>query len=75
MHRAQILLEEWQYEALKSVSEQKGRSVSDLVREILTRHLRASGRRAKDPLSRIEGAANDAAAYGRTHDEVLYSKK
>jgi predicted DNA-binding protein len=39
MHRAQLLLEPEQHEALAEISEQEGRSISDLVREIVRQYL------------------------------------
>jgi predicted DNA-binding ribbon-helix-helix protein len=37
MHKTQVVLEDWQYEALRSLAAQEHRSISDLVREMLTR--------------------------------------
>ena len=73
MHRAQVILEEWQYEALRSLSERSGRSVSDLLREILTKHL--SPPPAKKGLKSIEGIVSDDSVRGAAHDEVLYGLK
>jgi len=39
LHRAQLLLESEQHEALAKIAEQEGRSISDLVREIVRQHL------------------------------------
>ncbi len=39
LHRAQLLLEPEQHEALAEIAEQEGRSISDLVREIVRQHL------------------------------------
>jgi len=39
LHRAQLLLEDSQHQALAHIAEQEGRSISDLVREIVGRHL------------------------------------
>ena len=44
LHRPQLLLESEQQQALASIAEQEGRSISDLVREIVGRHL---GERAR----------------------------
>ena len=33
MHRTQILLDEWQYQRMKDLSEREGRSLSSLVRD------------------------------------------
>jgi hypothetical protein len=71
MHRTQLMLEDWQYEALRARAEREGRSLSDLVREILANAL---GRppRAGSRLETIEGVGEDGAAYGREHDRFLY---
>ena len=45
LHRAQLLLESEQHEALAEIAEQEGRSISDLVREIVRHHL---GERARE---------------------------
>ena len=39
LHRAQLLLEAEQHQALAKIAEQEGRSISDLVREIVRQHL------------------------------------
>ena len=39
MHRAQLLLEPGQHQALADIARQEGRSISDLVREIVQQHL------------------------------------
>lgn len=38
LHRAQLLLESEQHQALAEIAEQEGRSISDLVREIVGKH-------------------------------------
>ena len=47
LHRAQLLLESEQHEALAKIAEQEGRSISDLVREIVGRHLNERARQAE----------------------------
>lgn len=47
LHRAQLLLESEQHEALAKIAEQEGRSISDLVREIVRRHLDERAREAQ----------------------------
>ena len=47
LHRAQILIESDQHEALTEIAETEGRSMSDIVREILRLHLRERSREAK----------------------------
>ncbi len=74
MHRTQINLEDLQYQALRARAEQEGRSISDLVREILQADL------AKSPLRKrkrewIAGIGEDAEACGKDHDRFLYKNK
>jgi len=47
LYRAQLLLETEQHEALARIAEEEGRSVSDLVREIVQRHLDERAREAQ----------------------------
>jgi hypothetical protein len=72
MQRAQILLEKWQYDTLKSLSEKRGISLSNLVREAVEVYLRQGERRRAPALQEIEGIGSDAAASGRRHDDFLY---
>jgi predicted DNA-binding protein len=39
LYRAQLLLQAEQHQALAKIAEQEGRSISDLVREIVDQHL------------------------------------
>lgn len=47
LHRAQLLLESEQHEALARIAEREGRSISDLVREIVRDHLAERGKEAR----------------------------
>ncbi|MBW2263359.1 MAG: hypothetical protein JRG91_15450 [Deltaproteobacteria bacterium] len=69
MHRAQIILEEWQHEALKSLAEREGKSISAVVRQILTAKL---GRRKSKKLESIMGIGTGSDISGRDHDRALY---
>lgn len=71
MHRTQIILEDWQYQALRARAEKENRSISDLVRDILRQTL-AQPPRGKGRLEEIEGVGEDTASYGRDHDRFLY---
>lgn len=73
MHRTQIILEDWQYQVLRARAEQEGRSMSELVREILRAALSQPSRK-KNRLNEMEGVGEDAIAYGRDHDQFLYGK-
>ena len=76
MHRTQILLEEWQYEMLRAKAEREGRSMSEILRDVLGAALggkrRPSDQRALDSLA---GIVNEPGASGRDHDEVLYGPR
>ncbi|MBI3940882.1 MAG: hypothetical protein HY315_08610 [Acidobacteria bacterium] len=74
MHRTQIILEEWQYQTLRTRAEQEGRSISAVVREILRTVLDRPPHR-KSQLRGIEGVGEDRSAYGRAHDRFLYGGK
>ena len=47
LHRAQLLLESEQHQALAEIAEQEGRSISDLVREIVRQHLAERSQQAQ----------------------------
>jgi predicted nucleic acid-binding protein len=47
LYRAQILLESDQHEALAEIAQQEGRSISDLVREIVRQHLNERDKKAR----------------------------
>ncbi len=73
MQRTQILLEDWQYQALKSESERKRRSLSSLVRDLVSRHL--ARRAAEGGLEDIVGIAKGRRNAGKEHDDVLYGRR
>ena len=75
MHRTQLLLEDWQYEALRGRAEREGRSLSALVRDILGASLTASSPAVRKGLDAIAGIGEDAAAHGEDHDRHLYYDK
>ena len=73
MHKAHVFLEDWQYEALQALATQEHRSISALVREMLTSHLAAHPKTARQRLVAMEGIGVDAHATGQDHDTFLYS--
>ena len=73
MQRTQILLEDWQYQALKARAQREGRSMSDLLRQILDAHLGKAAARTPR-LADIRAVGEDRAARGRDHDRFLYGK-
>jgi plasmid stability protein len=70
MHRTQIILEDWQHQALQARAAQEGRSMSDLVRELIDKGLQTSS--ARSALDAVAGIGEDPAAHGRDHDAFLY---
>lgn len=75
MNRAQILLEEWQYDTLKALSERRGESLSHVVREAVAMYLSAKDQPARPRLAQIEGLGSDRQATGRAHDQFLYAPR
>lgn len=74
MYRSQLILEEWQYEALKSLSAREGKSVSAVAREILATYLSEKHEAKRSRLEEIEGIGDDGKATGKAHDRFLYGK-
>ncbi len=68
------MLDDWQYVKLRSLSEREGRSISALVREILTERLGTGAARAADRLAEVEGVAEGPEDLGRDHDRYLYGR-
>ena len=54
MHRSQILLEDWQYEQLKARAERQGKSISEIVRNLISREMK-EGRSNRSKLSQLRG--------------------
>ena len=75
MHRTQLLLDDWQYEVLKTLSEKEGRSISYLVREAVASYITKDQRKVKKKLRQLEGLGEDTEAAGRDHDKFLYGVK
>ena len=73
MHRTQLMLESWQYEALRLRAERSALSISEVVRQILTQHLSTKERPAG--IYRIEGIGSNGGSSARDHDAFLYGKK
>lgn len=73
MQRTQLMLEDWQYQALKSRAQREGRSMSELLREMLDAYLGRSPRRGS-AMDRARGIGEDRTATGRDHDTFLYGR-
>ncbi len=75
MHRTQILLEDWQYQRMKSLAEKEGRSLSSLVRDAVTAFLGRAPQSRATTLAEIAGIGDDPDSRGRDHDDVLYGPR
>ena len=75
MHKTHVFLEDWQYEALRTQAAREQRTISALIRELLTWHLSENQETARQRLAVIEGIGMDAHATGREHDAFLYGTK
>lgn len=72
MHRTQLLLAEGQYQTLKSLADAQGRSLSDLVREVVASYLEGQPARAARRLAEITGVAEGPPDMASNHDHYLY---
>ena len=76
MHRSQILLEEWQYQYLSDKAKREGKSISQLVRELLTEWIESH--RAEswegDPFFDIIGMVSSGdGRIAEEHDKYIYT--
>lgn len=77
LHRAQILLEEWQYQAVKSQAERQGVSMSYWLRGLLSQKIIAQtpGKSSKKlGLLSIKGIGSSDTS-GVDHDSILYGRQ
>lgn len=73
MRRMQVLLEEWQYQTLRSLAERQKKSLSAVLRQIIATH--TAQMRDKDPLLEVTGIARTSRQNGlssETIDQRLY---
>ena len=71
LHRTQLLLENWHYEYLKNTAEKEDKSISEILREVLSKYI---GSPSKEHLEEIAGIGADEEVSGRDHDRWLYRK-
>lgn len=78
MHRTQVMLEESQYVALRERARRSGKSMGEIIRELLSREASLGpGRTLKESegLFALEGALNDGAMAAKDHDTILYGRR
>ena len=75
-HRTQISLEDWQYQALLEISRKTQKSLSSIIRELLSEKLLTQAVNKKtDPVSKLMGiGSGDGSSVAREHDKYLYGK-
>lgn len=75
-HRTQISLEDWQYQVLQEMSKKKKKSLSGLIRDLLTEKFSETIKAKEDSLLGIIGlGAGDGSSVAREHDKFLYAKR
>ncbi|MEW6276468.1 MAG: hypothetical protein AB1556_15345 [Bacillota bacterium] len=57
MRRMQVVVEEWQYEFLRKMAESQGKSISAVLRQIISGRMEKNFAQAKDPLLETAGIA------------------
>jgi len=76
-HRTQISLDDWQYHVLMDLSRKTKKSLSALIREIVSEKFATKpGEAGNDPLFGIVGIGSSGQKKSaRIHDSILYGKK
>ena len=75
MHRTQVLLEESQYQELRARARRDGKSMGQVIRELLAAGLTATRDDAvstASDLRSLRGMFSKPALHGRDHDRHLY---
>lgn len=75
-HRTQISLDDWQYQMLLEISRKTKKSLSAIIRELLSEKLMIQVvNKKKDPVSGLIGiGSGDGSPVARKHDKYLYGK-
>ncbi len=76
MHRSQILLEEWQYQYLSDKARQEGKSISHIVRELISEWIesRSAETWEDDPFFDIIGMVSSGdGQVAEEHDKYIYT--
>lgn len=78
MHRTQVMLEDSQYVALRERARRNGKSMGEIIRELLSREASLGAERIlkeSEGLYALEGALSDGAMAAKDHDSILYGKR
>lgn len=76
MRQTNISLEEWQYQQLKELAEREGKSISQLIRELIKEKFKLEEDEIeRDPIFEIIGMGRgEGTGVAQEHDEILYRK-
>ena len=76
MRQTNISLEEWQYQQLKELADKEGKSISQLIRELIEEKFKLEEEEIeKDPIFEIIGLGRgEGTGVAREHDRILYRK-
>ncbi|MFQ5456197.1 MAG: hypothetical protein ACE5EA_08355 [Nitrospirota bacterium] len=77
-YRTQVSIEDWQYHLLIDISRKTKKSLSCVIRELITEKFSnyITADIKKDPLFDIIGiGSGDGFPVGREHDKLLYKKR
>lgn len=72
-----ISLEESQYQRVKDLAEREGKSISQIIRELIDESFHLEGEdRENDPIFDVVGMGHgEGKPAARDHDEVLYGEE
>lgn len=74
MKQTNISLEESQYQRIKDLAEREGKSISQIIRELIDESFHLEGEdRKEDPIFDVVGMGHGGGTpAAKDHDEVLY---
>jgi len=77
MRQTNISLEERQYQRVKDLAEREGKSISQIIRDLIDASFHLEGEdRKKDPIFEVIGMGHgEGETVSRDHDEVLYGEE
>lgn len=71
-HRVEVLVEDAPYDTLESIARRCGRTVAEIVGDLVAQHFGPERAGAGKSLSSIEGIVDDPGAAELDHDAILY---
>lgn len=76
-HRTQVSIEDWQYQTLMDISRKTKKSMSNIIRDLISEKYSGKIRKAKsDPIFGIVGiGTGDRSPAAKEHDKFLYGKR